>query len=97
MLKSELVRIVASKNRHLLHEEVEKIINAIFEEITVALERGDRVELRGFGVFSVTLRKARTARNPHTGTQVSVPGKAFSAFKAGKEIRHRLNPSDDKK
>jgi integration host factor subunit beta len=70
---------------------VEKIVNAIFDEITEALSRGDRVELRGFGAFSVKRRDARVGRNPRTGAQVAVDEKAVPFFKTGKEMRERLN------
>ena len=72
---------------------VEHIVNAILEEIVAALSRGDRVELRGFGAFSVKNRPARVGRNPRTGEQVDVGEKYVPQFKAGKEIRERLNRS----
>jgi len=91
MIKSELVQRIASRNPHLYLRDVEKIINAIFDEITAALARGDRVELRGFGAFSVKHRDARIARNPRTGVQVPVAEKSVPFFKTGKEMRERLN------
>jgi integration host factor subunit beta len=72
MIKSELVQRIAGQNRHLYHRDVENIVNAIFDAIIVAMARGDRVELRGFGNFSVKHRSARTGRNPRTGAIVSV-------------------------
>ncbi|MFY9640420.1 MAG: integration host factor subunit beta [Rhodomicrobium sp.] len=92
MIKSELIEKLASGNPHLMHRDVEKIVNVVFEEITGALARGDRVELRGFGAFSVKHRPARTGRNPRTGDQVDVSEKFVPYFKTGKELRIRLNP-----
>ena len=95
MIKSELIEKLANGNPHLMHRDVEKIVNVIFEEITSALARGDRVELRGFGAFSVKHRPARTGRNPRTGSQVEVSEKYVPYFKTGKELRIRLNPPED--
>jgi integration host factor subunit beta len=92
MIKSELIEKLAGGNPHLMHKDVEKIVNVIFDEITSALARGDRVELRGFGAFSVKHRPARTGRNPRTGDQVDVSEKYVPYFKTGKELRQRLNP-----
>jgi integration host factor subunit beta len=98
MIKSELIRRISSQNPHLYDRDLEKVVNAILDEMIEALRRGDRVELRGFGAFSVKLREARTGRNPRTGVVVSVAKKAYPFFKTGKEIRARLNreaaPSD---
>ena len=91
MIKSELVQIVATRNPHLFQRDVENIINAIFDEITDALADGNRVELRGFGAFSVKNRPARTGRNPRTGDAVDVEEKWVPFFKTGKELRERLN------
>jgi len=91
MIKSELVQMIADKNPHLYHRDVENIVNAILDEITDALATGNRVELRGFGAFSVKNRPARSARNPKTGDQVSVDEKWVPFFKTGKELRDRLN------
>jgi integration host factor subunit beta len=95
MIKSELVQRIANRNPHLYLRDVEKIINAIFDEITAALSRGDRVELRGFGAFSVKHREARVGRNPRTGAQVPVAEKSVPFFKTGKEMRERLNQHRD--
>jgi integration host factor subunit beta len=95
MIKSELIEKLAAGNPHLMHRDVEKIVNVIFEEITSALSRGDRVELRGFGAFSVKHRPARIGRNPRTGDQVEVSEKYVPYFKTGKELRIRLNPPED--
>ena len=95
MIKSELVQIVAARNPHLYHRDVENIVNAVLDEITAALTRGDRVELRGFGAFSVKNRPARTGRNPRTGQKVAVTEKYVPFFKTGKEMRERLNDGVD--
>lgn len=91
VLKSELVQRLAERDPHLYLQEVENIADAILGEITSALFRGDRVELRGFGSFSTKQRRARTGRNPRTGDKVSVAEKFAPFFKAGKEVRARLN------
>lgn len=91
MIKSELIQKLAEENPHLFQRDLENIVNAILEEIGGALSRGDRVELRGFGAFSVKNRAARVGRNPRTGEQVEVGEKYVPQFKAGKEIRERLN------
>ena len=91
MIKSELVQRIASQNPHLYQRDVENIINAILGEVTEAMSKGDRVELRGFGAFSVKHRPARTGRNPRTGEHVAVAQKSVPFFKTGKEMRERLN------
>ena len=91
MIKSELIKRISSQNPHLYDRDIEKVVSAIFDEMVEALRRGDRVELRGFGAFSVKLRGARTGRNPRTGVVVSVAKKAHPFFKTGKEMRARLN------
>jgi len=91
MTKSELVQRLAELNPHLYQRDVERIVSAIFEEIGDALCRGDRVELRGFGAFSVKERGPRMARNPRTGATVQVGAKVVPFFKTGKELRERLN------
>ena len=93
MIKSELIERIASRNPHLFQRDVEHIVNAILEEVVAALARGDRVELRGFGAFSVKNRPARTGRNPRTGESVTVEEKWVPFFKTGKELRERLNGS----
>ena len=94
MIKSELVQAIAAENPHLYQRDVEHIVNAILDAITEALARGDRVELRGFGAFSVKSRPARTGRNPRTGERVQVEEKHVPFFKTGKEMRERLNDDD---
>jgi len=91
MIKSELIQRIAQANPHLYQRDVERIINTIFGEIGNALSRGDRVELRGFGAFSVKHRPARTGRNPRSGAPVQVAAKKVPYFKTGKELRERLN------
>lgn len=93
MIKSELVQIIADQNPHLYQRDVENIVNAILDEITEALAGGDRVELRGFGAFSVKNRGARVGRNPRTGERVEVEEKWVPFFKTGKDLRDRLNAS----
>jgi integration host factor subunit beta len=91
MTKSELIQRIADAHVDLYQRDVETIVTTILDEITAALARGDRVELRGFGAFSVKKRDARTGRNPRTGEQVSVEEKSVPFFKTGKEMRERLN------
>ena len=91
MTKSELIQRIAELNPHLYHRDVERIVNTIFDEITQALSRGDRVELRGFGAFSIKQRDARVGRNPRTGDAVHVEEKHIPFFKTGKLLRERLN------
>jgi integration host factor subunit beta len=93
MTKSELIQRIAELNPHLYHRDVERIVTTIFEEISNALSRGDRVELRGFGAFSVKRRDARVGRNPRTGDAVNVAEKHIPFFKTGKLLRERLNAS----
>ena len=94
MTRSELIARIAQQNPHLYHRDVERIVTTIFDEITDALCQGDRVELRGFGAFSVKHRDARVGRNPRTGESVSVDAKAVPFFKTGKLLRERLNGDD---
>ena len=91
MTKSELILKIGELNPHLYQRDVERIVSTIFDEISAALARGDRVELRGFGAFSVKSRPAREGRNPRTGARVSVDKKSVPFFKTGKEMRERLN------
>ena len=93
MTKSELIADLSTANPHLTARDVELIVGTIFNEITAALARGERVELRGFGAFTVKRRDARTGRNPRTGEAVPVDEKAVPFFKAGKELRERVNTS----
>jgi integration host factor subunit beta len=91
MIKSELIAALAAENPHLTQRDVERVVSVIFERIIQALEEGGRVELRGFGAFSVRSRPARSGRNPRTGAAVQVPAKHVPFFKSGKELRARLN------
>jgi integration host factor subunit beta len=91
MTKSELIARLAEANPHLFQRDVERIVSTIFEEIAAALERGDRVELRGFGAFSVKHRDSRVGRNPRTGEAVKVESKVVPFFKTGKLLREKLN------
>ena len=91
MIKSELEQRIGTQNPHLYQRDLENVVNAILGAIVAAMARGDRVELRGFGVFSVRHRSARTGRNPRTGVLVSVERKSVPYFKTGKEMRVRLN------
>ena len=91
MIKSELIQKLADENPHLFQRDVERIVAAVFDEVADALARGDRVELRGFGAFSVKQRDARVGRNPRTGESVDVPEKRAPFFKTGKDLRDRMN------
>jgi len=91
MIKSELVTRLAQRYPHLYHRDVERIVTTILDEIAKALENGDRVELRGFGAFSVKVRPARMGRNPRTGEPVTVEEKRVPFFRTGKELREKLN------
>ena len=91
MTKSELVQKMAAQNPTLPIADVELVVNTIFDEISKALVRGDRVELRGFGAFSIREREARVGRNPRTGESVKVPGKRVPFVKMGKDLKERIN------
>lgn len=91
MIRSELIQKISDENPHLFQRDVERIVGTIFDEIIEALARGDRVELRGFGAFSVKQRDSRTGRNPRTGESVDVEQKHVPFFKTGKLLRDRLN------
>ena len=91
MIRSELIQIITDQNPHLYQRDVERIVNTVFDEITNAMANGDRVELRGFGAFSVKRRDARVGRNQRTGASVDVEEKHVPFFKTGKLLRDRLN------
>src|SRR3954463_15861954 len=94
MIRSELVTRIAEMNPHLYERECEAVVNAILDRISEALAAGDRVEIRGFGAFSVTTTRARQGRNPRTGESVAVGEKKNVHFKTGRDMRKRLNPSE---
>src|SRR3954470_10574200 len=94
MIKSELIAKIAEQNSHLYQRDAEAVVNAILDTITVALARGDWVELRGFGMFSVKQREARAGRNPRNGKEVEVAEKLVPLFKMSRVMRSLLNPSD---
>ena len=91
MTRSELIAKLAAKNPTLYHRDIERLVATILDEVSAALERGNRVELRGFGAFSVRERQARLGRNPRTGMSVQVSEKKIPFFKMGKGMRERLN------
>ena len=94
MTKSELITKLANENTHLFQRDIENIVSTIFDEVSNALAHGDRVELRGFGAFSIKARGSRVGRNPRTGESVEVGEKYIPYFKTGKQLRERLNPPD---
>jgi len=91
MIRSELVHIIALRNPHLYHRDVERIVDIVLDGIAEALEQGSRVQLRGFGIFSVRHRPPRSGRNPKNGETVFVDDKWVPFFKAGKDMQDRLN------
>jgi integration host factor subunit beta len=97
MIKSELVIKLTEQNPHLYQRDIEQVANAILDTISDALAQGGRVELRGFGTFTVKKREARAGRNPRTGDAVSISEKVVPVFRTGKEMRQRLNPASPKR
>lgn len=91
MTRSELINALAEKNRHVTHFDTEQIVKVILDEIAKCLASGNRIEIRGFGSFEVNERNARIGRNPKTGETVHVPVKLAPHFKAGKELRKRVD------
>ena len=91
MTKSELIQRIAELNPHLYHRDVERIVGTIFDEVADALARGDRVELRGFGAFSVKRRASRVGRNPRTGETIQIAASNQPKFKAGKALKDAVN------
>ncbi|MCD6035905.1 MAG: ihfB [Rickettsiales bacterium] len=91
MTKSELIKLLAKKHTTLYQKDIERLVDVVFGEISTALKRGDRIELRGFGAFSTRSRKPRKARNPKTGDVVPLGERVAPYFRAGKELRERLN------
>lgn len=92
MTKSELIQALSLKLGHLAAHDVELAVKSLLDQMADALCEGERIEIRGFGSFSLHFRPPRTGRNPKTGTSVSLPGKYVPHFKAGKELRERVNP-----
>ncbi len=91
MTKAELIRLLADDNPTLYLRDIERVVGTIFDRISTAMANGDRIEIRGFGSFTVKKRTARTGRNPRTGEAVDVPEKRLPAFKTGKQLQGRLN------
>ena len=91
MTKSELVNVLAEKAPHVSHKDMERIVSSIFVKMTDALSGGERIELRGFGTFEVRVREPRIGRNPKSGTKVSLNTRRVPFFKAGKELKEKIN------
>lgn len=91
MTKSELIDKLATRQTHLMHKDVELAVKLILDEVSLALARQERVEIRGFGSFSLHHRPARVGRNPKTGDAVEISAKYVPHFKPGKELRERVN------
>ena len=91
MLRSELIDTLPAENPHLTRRDMERLVAVVLETVTQTLEAGARVELRGFGAFSVRKRDPRVGRNPRTGETVHVPGKHVPFFRTGKELRQRID------
>ena len=93
MTKSELIQAIAARLQHLPARDVEVVVNTMFDSMTSALQGGDRIEIRGFGSFSVRHRRSRQGRNPKTGESISVPSKRVPFFTVGHELKQRINAS----
>jgi integration host factor subunit beta len=93
MTKSELIEILATKNSHLNHKDVELAVKSLLDQMSHALATGQRIEIRGFGSFSLHYRPPRIGRNPKTGESVALAAKYVPHFKPGKELRERVNTS----
>ena len=93
MMKSELIERIARKQSHLAYKDVELAVKSLLEQMSNSLSNGERIEIRGFGSFSLHYRPPRAGRNPKTGDSVSLPGKHVPHFKPGKELRERVNDS----
>ncbi len=93
MLKSELIEVLEQENPHLSPDEVERVVAVFFESIVQTLEKGARVELRGFGTFVPRYRPPRAGRNPRSGEAIAVPEKYVPFFRAGKLLRHKVDPN----
>lgn len=93
MMKSELIEMMARKQSHLAYKDVELAVKSLLEQMSEALSTGERIEIRGFGSFSLHYRPPRAGRNPKTGDSVELPGKYVPHFKPGKELREKVNDS----
>ncbi len=91
MTKSDLIERVAARLPHISKKDTEIVVNTIFDSMTEALQRSDRIEIRGFGSFQVKIREAREGRNPKTGEEVKIPAKRTPFFKVGKELKERID------
>lgn len=96
MTKSELIEIIASNQQHLAYKDVEVAVKTLLEQMSEALSSGERIEIRGFGSFSLHHRPPRIGRNPKTGEPVALPGKFVPHFKPGKQLRERVNEGRDR-
>ena len=94
MIRSELIQKIADENPHLTQRHVERIVNTVFEEIIDALAKGDRVELRGFGAFSVKARDARVGRNPRTGEAIAIQARRVVTFHASHKLKEQIQQSE---
>ncbi|MBQ0760093.1 MAG: integration host factor subunit beta [Zhongshania sp.] len=93
MTKSELIELITERQPQLSHKDVELAVKTMIEHMSTVLATGDRIEIRGFGSFSLHYREPRMGRNPKTGDTVELPGKYVPHFKPGKELRERVNLS----
>lgn len=91
MTKSELIEVLARKQSHIAYKDVEQAVKALLEQMSESLATGERIEIRGFGSFSLHFRPPRVGRNPKTGDSVTLSGKYVPHFKPGKELRERVN------
>ncbi|MDH5518089.1 MAG: integration host factor subunit beta [Gammaproteobacteria bacterium] len=91
MMKSELIEMMARKQSHLAYKDVELAVKSLLEQMSHSLSSGERIEIRGFGSFSLHYRPPRAGRNPKTGDSVELPGKYVPHFKPGKELREKVN------
>ena len=95
MTKSELIEILSRRQAHLKSDDVDMAVKTLLEMMSNALTEGERIEIRGFGSFSLHFRPPRLGRNPKTGDSVALPGKYVPHFKPGKELRDRVNNGED--
>ncbi|MCF6298423.1 MAG: integration host factor subunit beta [Thiomicrorhabdus sp.] len=95
MTKSEIIELIARKQTQFSQKDIELAVNQIVDSMIETLSQGERIEIRGFGSFSLHYRKARVGRNPKTGETVSLPDKRVPHFKPGKSLRERVDQSKD--